>query len=261
MKLAYATFGWRRKIDETLAAIADLGFEGVELYDLLDRVENDEDVGALLARYGLALSSAYFAGSFVQRERVAQELRDFETVVEAIASFDGNVVVVGGGRRRRLTEEKDWIELTKTAARMCCIAERYGVTLAWHPHYGTLVQNTEEAGRLLREVAHPGLSLAIDIAHVAFTGADPISTLSHYGKAVKHIHLKDFAKGAFVELGQGTLDIPGVMTALAQGGYDGWVTVELDSAEDAKTSALANARYLEQIGVKKEVKKTPLRDS
>ena len=136
MKLAYATFGWRCSIDETLAAIADLGFEGVELYDLLDRVEHGEDIGALLARYGLALSSAYFAGSFVQRERVAQELCDFESVVEAIASFDGHVVVVGGGRRRRLTENKDWAELARTAAKMCCIAERYGVTLAWHPTTG-----------------------------------------------------------------------------------------------------------------------------
>jgi inosose dehydratase len=47
-----------------------------------------------------------------------------------------------------------------------------------------------------------------------------------------------------VPLGRGTLDVDGVLTALASAGYDGWATVELDAWDDPLGGARASRRYL-----------------
>jgi len=55
----------------------------------------------------------------------------------------------------------------------------------------------------------------------------------------------------FVELGQGELgiDFPSFLTKLEQIGYDGWVTVELDSTTRTPLeSAKISRQYLHELG-------------
>ncbi|HYW88655.1 MAG TPA: TIM barrel protein [Chloroflexota bacterium] len=57
-------------------------------------------------------------------------------------------------------------------------------------------------------------------------------------------------QGVFTELGRGCLDVPGLLGALRDTGYDGWLMIELDStwlppAESARTSR----EYLRSLGL------------
>ena len=57
----------------------------------------------------------------------------------------------------------------------------------------------------------------------------PAQLVRDYRDRIPYIHLKDIdAQGAFVPLGDGVLDIPGVVDVLRETGYDGWITVETD---------------------------------
>ncbi len=58
--------------------------------------------------------------------------------------------------------------------------------------------------------------------------------------------------GVFCELGTGSIDFPGVLAALDEIGYDGWIVVEQDVLPGMGTpgeSAMRNREYLRTIGV------------
>ena len=63
---------------------------------------------------------------------------------------------------------------------------------------------------------------------------------------------KSVGHGVFCELGKGYVDFPGVLAALEEIGYDGWIVVEQDvlpGMGHPKESAQRNREYLRSIGV------------
>jgi inosose dehydratase len=61
---------------------------------------------------------------------------------------------------------------------------------------------------------------------------------------VKYTHLKDLTPGpfSFRPLGEGTIDLIGVVAALRAAGYDGWLTVELDEYHGARVDVARRSR-------------------
>ena len=58
--------------------------------------------------------------------------------------------------------------------------------------------------------------------------------------------------GVFCELGKGSVDFPGVLAALRETGYDGWIVVEQDilpGMGHPKESARRNREYLRGLGL------------
>ena len=98
--------------------------------------------------------------------------------------------------------------------------------------------------RLLDE---PDLDLCLDTGHAAYAGAAPERLIAEFGPRLGHLHLKDvraevlarvrdegldfwaaIAAGVFCPLGQGVVDLPAVLDALAGVGYRGYATIEQD---------------------------------
>jgi inosose dehydratase len=61
------------------------------------------------------------------------------------------------------------------------------------------------------------------------------------------VHLKDYADGGFLPLGEGGLDFGRIMGALDDVGYDGWITVELDAHDDPKEGARISKKFLDEM--------------
>jgi sugar phosphate isomerase/epimerase len=134
-----------------------------------------------------------------------------------------------------------------------------------HAHLGTMMETTEDVTRMLK--AAPGLELLLDTGHLTAAGSDALDTLWAFQDRIGHVHLKDFwavdpqtwhwpgskfgEDGWFKELGDGNmgLDVPGVLKALEEIGYDGWVSVELDRATvPMAEAAQKNRDYLRSLG-------------
>jgi sugar phosphate isomerase/epimerase len=68
---------------------------------------------------------------------------------------------------------------------------------------------------------------------------------------LSYVHMKDWAKGKFVELGEGSIgiDFPAILSWLDGLNYPGWVVIENSRSDVSPAhSARFNADYLRRLG-------------
>ena len=76
----------------------------------------------------------------------------------------------------------------------------------------------------------PDLTLALDTGHCLVTqDIDPADAVRRYASRLGTVSLEDMRRGVHVHLpfGEGDMDVPGVLDALDQVGFDRLVCVEL----------------------------------
>jgi inosose dehydratase len=148
----------------------------------------------------------------------------------------------------RLTDD-GWARTVALLETIAAETRAAGARIAFHPHAGTYVETPEEVERLAASIDPTVLPFCLDVGHYLVGGGDPVAAVRRYGDRVRHVHLKDVDPGVlgrlrsgavggfrdavrerlFTELGSGALDLDGVLVALAEGGYGGWLIVEQDS--------------------------------
>jgi inosose dehydratase len=126
---------------------------------------------------------------------------------------------------------------------------RGGCGVVFHPHAATWIETPGEVEALAGHL-RGSVGLCLDVGHYTVGSGDPVAAIGRYGSLIHHVHLKDvdpavlarlrggelsgFADAIrarlFTELGNGMLDLPGVLNGLSALGYDGWLMVEQDSS-------------------------------
>ena len=180
----------------------------------------------------------------------------------ALAELGGTCLVVralpGVWRTGPLSAE----QLAAAGACWDAVAGEIDVELALHVDFLSPLRTLDDVGALLERTA---VGLALDTAELAVAGIDPVAAAPRFGDRIRHVHLKDaretvgdeaavqnaekhvlLAGGSrgierwFWELGEGTVDVAGVVAALRGHGYDGWWIVESDQSPAPPESALLN---------------------
>ena len=125
-----------------------------------------------------------------------------------------------------------------------------GVRIAFHPHTATWVESPDEVEALATRLPDTGAGLCLDVGHYLVGGGEPVRAIRHYGSLVTHVHLKDVDPAVlarlrageidafstavreriFTELGNGVLDLRGVLATLDAVDFTGWLMVEQDSS-------------------------------
>lgn len=138
--------------------------------------------------------------------------------------------------------------------------------VGFHPHTATWIEAPHEAERLAGLLRDSRAGICLDLGHYLVGGGDPVPALERFGDQVLHVHLKDVdprvlrrlrngqlngfgdavRERIFTELGNGLLDLPGVLRALAAHNYGGWLMVEQDTSWlPASEAAAIGRRVLE----------------
>lgn len=215
--------------EEALTDIAAAGYEGFELFDgnLMQYAGREDVLRALMGQLGLELVGVYSGANFIFPDILEEELSKIAGVVELAASLGATHLVVGGGGVRSTgTEERDYRLLGQGLDRVVELADRAGLTPTFHPHLGTCAQSPEQIARVF---AHTSIGFCPDTAHLEAGGGDPAELMRTYADRMPYVHLKDYAGGAFLPLGEGGQDFDRILDDLRGSGYDGWITVELDA--------------------------------
>jgi L-ribulose-5-phosphate 3-epimerase len=114
-------------------------------------------------------------------------------------------------------------------------AQRRQVDLAFEPEPGMLIDTVDRYQELLERLVAQSidasrLGLTIDVGHLHCQGELPIAEKIRASKdRLLNIHIEDMRAGVHDHLmfGEGEIDFPPVIAALAEIGYDGLLSVEL----------------------------------
>ena len=249
MKFGYSTINWGETPDmaEVLGEIHSAGWRAVELFahplDWLGPPAVLQDhLGELRAAtlFGAVQVPTSSAGGTKLRRHI-----DYCAALGAEAFG-----LVGGGRLRwRSPTTEEETDLAAFCEDLAHYGADRGVVVAYHPHVACTVETEDEIDRLMERTEV--LTLCLDPSHIALVGEDPLHHLRKYRERTGYVHLKDWARGKFVEMGQGTIgiDFAAILDELARADFPGWVIVEQSRSDvSPHQSALTNAAYLRTLG-------------
>lgn len=249
LHFAYSTINWGEWCDlaAAFAEIRQAGWRAVELFNhSLDWLGTPERMQSLLG--DLRVATTFGAVDLPASERqigIHQRRIDFAAALGARAYG-----LVGAGRpRAHPPSAADIAELARLCEALAVYAADRGVLVAYHPHTRCTVENEGEIDALMNQTQ--ALTLCLDVSHIALVGEDPVAHLRKYRQRLGYVHLKDWARGEFIEMGQGTIgiDFPACLRELDALGFDGWCVVEHSVSKTAPLdSARANAAYLKSLG-------------
>lgn len=236
-------------------------------------------VRAEMSRRGLEMVGAFVRLGYRDRERWDEADAAALAVAERVRAAGGSILVaaeLGDERRdaeaghvdesRGLTDEQ-WRNLADGLAHLADLLEPMGMRVVLHNHVGTYVETAAETRRFLDETDPAKVGWCLDVGHLKYGGGDALDFLPTYGDRVAHVHLKDVdpevlrraqaerwsfgdaLRGIiFPELGDGLVDIAGVVRWLRQRGYDGWIVLEQDTThKHPKDAARINREYVEKL--------------
>ena len=249
--------------DELLDAVADAGYEGIDLGPLGYFGEGTE-LRERLHRRNLPLSGGWVALRFSDPQACADDLAVldraldlFEVGVDADPAWKPRPTLADAGSPSRFAnpgrgcdmpeiglDAAGWERLATGVMRAAERCRARGFEPTFHHHACTHVEAPHEIERLL-ELTDVGLCL--HTGHLLLGGGEPLRALRDWGHRINHLHLKDvrlavlagviadnagmeavWRRGTFCELGRGDLDVDAVLATIRDRGSDGWLVVEQD---------------------------------
>jgi L-ribulose-5-phosphate 3-epimerase len=151
--------------------------------------------------------------------------------IDAAAALGSDCVSLWSGVvRDGATHDEAMQRLCQGLVAVLDYAERAGVTLAFEPEPGMLVDTMSSFAALTESVDSPRLKLTLDVGHLHCQGETPIAdVIRRWGGRLANVHIEDMRTGVHEHLmfGEGEMDFPPIIAALAEIGYDGGVHVEL----------------------------------
>ncbi|MFI9584346.1 sugar phosphate isomerase/epimerase family protein [Streptomyces sp. NPDC052236] len=250
-RFGYGTNGFAgHRLTDTLAVLADLGYQGVAL--TLDHCHLDpfapglaRRVAAVSRRLGeLGLATVVETGARYLLDtwhKHAPTLLDDERdrrleylglAMRVAADLGAEAVSLwSGAAPPRLPARAAWDRLVSGCAWALDEAERRGVVLGFEPEPGILVDTLDAYDRLSRLLGDPPrFGLTLDVGHCRCLEAAPVpDCVLRAGPRLVNVQIEDMRQGVHehLEFGAGEIDFPPVLAALRRTGYQGLISVEL----------------------------------
>jgi len=233
---------WQRFLDE----VAEAGYDAIELGPFGYLPTEPQRVADELGKRSLQLAGGTLSGNLSSVDGWPDMRRTAESVCDVLEHLGARFLVLLDNGPREL-DEPGWEHLRDTAHRLGEYTAARGIATVFHPHGDTAIQFEPEIERFL-ELTDPGLvNLCLDVGHHAYAGGDAVSFFQKHHARVPYLHLKDVDaaisaraieeswpmgravdEGAFVDLGQGAVDLAALKVTADKVGYDGWGIVEQD---------------------------------
>lgn len=233
----------RADLEGTLARLAELGYQGIETYGLVEHF-GPARVRQAIDAAGLVLTSAHTpfpAGD--QAERILDENAELgaDVLVWSMEreEFDSPAAITAGLARVNEAAER---------------AASRGMRIAYHNHFAEFSQafGGQQAYDLLLSQLDDRVLVELDAYWALMGGADAAQVLTRLGDRARFVHIKDgpavsYQDDVMVPIGEGQIDWPRVLTAPS--GLR-WHIVELERLHIDTFEALRRSHdYLTSAGL------------
>jgi len=243
-------------LDDALDCCAEAGAEGVEPMAGLAGDPSADEINALLAKYGLATACYDVGVDLVQDDEAGRRGAVERLVVEVkrAASIGSPIVlVVPGGLREGIDRPLAIARAAEGIRAVIPTAAELGVALTVEQMGSpqALCARGEHMRTVVEAVDSPHFGLTYDPGNFYLTGEDCVKPLPDLLPWVRHVHFKDIRLKAdgwiSVPLGTGEVPLDAVYRVLAEGGYDGYVSVEYEGDEDPCPAVQTGIEYVRAL--------------
>ncbi|MFE2040755.1 sugar phosphate isomerase/epimerase family protein [Streptomyces sp. NPDC059477] len=254
LRFGYGTNGLADlRLDDALHLLADLGYDGVGL--TLDHMHLDPFAPDVAARTGRTASLLDELGLEVTVETGARYVLDprrkhgptlldpdpedrarrVDLLLRAVriaADLGAHALHCFSGVPPAGTDpDTAWKRLAESLTPVLDAATTAGIPLAVEPEPGHLLATLADFHRLRRDLGDPEhLGLTLDIGHCqCLEPLPPTDCVRAAAPWLRHVQIEDMCRGVHehLPLGEGEIDFPDVLAALAGTGYRGLTVVEL----------------------------------
>lgn len=268
MKIGISSYSFLQKIKQgemsiidVIRWIADHGGEHVEIvpigFSLSESPDLASEIRSAAKEAGIDVSNYAISANFVQPtdEEYENEVQRVMREVD-IANELGVKLMRHDAAWRPIPEnsvlrfDEDLPRLASACRRVAEHAARYGITTSVENH-GYFVQHSDRVQRLLAAVGRENYRTTLDVGNFMCVDEDPVVSTTKNLPFASMVHLKDFYKRRFdadpgkgwlptaggyhlrgAILGQGDIDLPRIMRAVKDSGYDGYLSIEFEGVED-----------------------------
>ncbi len=253
---SFAALAYKGRLQENLAKIQALGYDGVELAvrdpDLLDRAELDR----LISEAGLAVPAIGTGQAFGEEgisltdsrpEIRCRAIDRIRSQIRLAAHWDVAVII---GLIRGKSEPgfpADTKESMLREALRECAAENRGIRLAIEPinRYETDLLNTVGSSlHFLDRLAEENVGLLLDTFHMNIEESSIYRSICQAKDRIFHFHLADSNRW---HPGAGHLDFRSIVETLGEVGYRGWLSAEILPLPDPDTAAESTMQHMRSL--------------
>jgi inosose dehydratase len=261
--------------DSVLDEVAAAGYAGIDLGPV-GYLGAAAVLAGKLARHRLALAGGFCQLPFSDPAAMSEAMNglgDLLDVFDAAQTDDAlkpKPTLADPGSELRRThpgqavrdralgfDEEGWKRFTEGVEMAADVCRGRGYDPTFHPETGTHIEAPWEIEKLLDLTS---IGLCLDTGHLLLGGGDPVRAIREWGQRINHLHLKDahratvdgivsdaapvieiWRRRAFCRLGEGDLDVDGVLEEVRDG-YSGWLVVEQDVLPSPESTAAADQR-------------------
>ncbi|WP_262107259.1 sugar phosphate isomerase/epimerase [Arthrobacter sp. Marseille-P9274] len=262
-RLGCSTISFRHQdLATALATIAGLGFTEIDLGALpgvCDHVPYVLDEKAVAAVAGTVAASGLRVRSIngdigdlnrpLSAGDRAQRTRHLDMLLALAGQTAADALVLPCGALdntpvRTLDQDLDLVAAALTAAGERAVDAGVGL---WTEslHFFRLCRDTERAQQLTDRLAGTDVQVVMDFSHIVASGGSPEDFVERFHRRIAHVHLRDAVPGNInLSIGNGQADFAAGLKSLADKGYTGHFSLELETRDvghDERPAAAAAA--------------------
>jgi len=267
IKIGYTCLIWGvlprtpENLEGALKDISSLGFYKFETFaEVLEDWDLKGELGKLIERYKVPLTSGYLTTNVTDPTKRKENLEMVTRLAKVIKKNNGTFMVLAanGVKRAEYNFQENRKNIVESLNDYAKAANDVGLGAGFHQHTGTAIESKEETYTLMQSADTRHLKFAPDVGQLQKGGVDALQVVKDFLPILKHMHLKDYVGGphfaGYCPLGQGKVDIAGILDTLEKANSDANIMVELDGSKDQPMTPLETAQitkaYLEKLGYK-----------
>lgn len=270
--------------DDVLDAIAEAGYEGVDLGPV-GYLGTGEELADALGQRGLRLAGGYLEVDVTSLAGIERGVADLRALMDCFDAVSDDVadhlrprptvalVVPGLPPEVRATEETWlWANAERALASLTGTSRDRNYEPCLHNELGTLISGEADVARAF-EISD--ILFCLDSGNLFVGGGNPLVALEAWVDRICHVHLKDARRepylkivaegrplsdiwndGVFCRLGDGEADVCRLAEMLLRQGYSGWLVVEQDTFPKGELAYAAaaqdqrlNRTFLKELGI------------
>ena len=262
---------------------AEMGFSGIDFIDLApcskptleDQIKYAEEIRKEAEKYGIEIV-AYTIGANLYNgspEADEKEVERLKGQVRVAAAMGASLLRHDVCKSEKLADgrvigfDRMLPTIAANARKVTEYAQQFGIRTTSENH-GFVAQDSDRVEALYNAVGHENYGLLIDIGNFACADEDSVHAVSRLASYAFHVHAKDFhmrpfgyvpAEGesffstrgcnllAGCAVGDGDIPVAQCLAIFKRVGYNGFLTIEYEGAEDCIEGIARGHEYLKKL--------------